>query len=190
VTRIAIFIDGGYLDHVLKEEFGSRRISYSRFSTVIAGGKEILRTYYYTCPPFQSDPPSQEERERTARALSFYSSLESLPRFEVKLGHLSRHFSPTGGSAVFEQKQVDMLLGVDLVLLAAKHLIGDAAVVTGDSDFLPAIRIAKNEGVVVHLWHGGIRPGKPAFRPHNELFAECDERHRLTPEIIDEISLK
>ena len=43
-------------------------------------------------------------------------------------------------------------MGVDLVLLAAKHQISDAAILAGDSDFLPAIDAAKPEGVVIHLF--------------------------------------
>ena len=44
-----------------------------------------------------------------------------------------------------EQKQV---------LAAAKKSITDAAILAGDSDFLPAIEAAKPEGVVIHLFHG------------------------------------
>lgn len=83
------------------------------------------------------------------------------------------------GRPIFEQKRVDILLGVDLVQLAAKHQITDAMVLAGDSDFLPAIEIAKQEGVVVHLFHGAS--------PHNELLTRCDERVRIDDEIVDAI---
>ncbi len=46
---------------------------------------------------------------------------------------------------------------------------------TGDSDFLPAVKIARDEGVVVRLAHGA---GKN--RPHNELWEVADERVELT----------
>ncbi|HVA46481.1 MAG TPA: NYN domain-containing protein [Pirellulales bacterium] len=81
----------------------------------------------------------------------------------------------------FEQKRVDILLGVDLALLAAKHQITDAAILAGDSDFLPAIAAAKPEGVVIHLFHGGS--------PHRDLMELCDERNRITQEFVDGVRM-
>jgi uncharacterized LabA/DUF88 family protein len=51
----------------------------------------------------------------------------------------------------------------------------------GDSDFLPAIEIAKAEGVVLHLYHGAT--------PHNDLKDCCDERIRIDQTFIDAIRL-
>ncbi len=70
-------------------------------------------------------------------------------------------------------------MGVDLVLLAAKNSITDAAILAGDSDFLPAIDAAKPEGVVIHLFHGE--------HPHNDLVARCDERTRIDQTFVDSV---
>lgn len=72
---------------------------------------------------------------------------------------------------------MDILLATDVVLLSAKHLVTEIVLVTGDSDFLPAVRVARDEGVVVTLAHG---TGKN--RPHNELWNTVDERVELTSE--------
>ena len=45
--RVAIFIDGAYLEKVNKNEFGLSPIDFGKLSQVMANGKEILRTYYY-----------------------------------------------------------------------------------------------------------------------------------------------
>jgi uncharacterized LabA/DUF88 family protein len=82
----------------------------------------------------------------------------------------------------YEQKRVDILLGVDLVQLAAKHRITDAALIAGDSDFLPAIEVAKSEGVVVHLFHGRA--------PHDDLRICCDERTRIDRSLVEAIRLQ
>jgi uncharacterized LabA/DUF88 family protein len=79
----------------------------------------------------------------------------------------------------FLQKQVDILLGVDLVTLAAKNQITDAIILAGDSDFLPAIEMAKREGVAIHLYHGAY--------PHSDLVAAADERVRIDSAFIDTI---
>ena len=49
------------------------------------------------------------------------------------------------------QKGVDMRLGLDLVSLALKRLVDQVVIITGDSDFVPAIKIARSEGVEIIL---------------------------------------
>ena len=46
-----------------------------------------------------------------------------------------------------------MLLGMDLVLHASKGHVSNAILLTGDSDFVPAVQLARREGVVVCLVH-------------------------------------
>ena len=49
------------------------------------------------------------------------------------------------------QKGVDMRLGLDLVEIALKRLADHVVLVSGDSDFIPAIKMARREGVNVIL---------------------------------------
>ena len=41
--RVAIFIDGAYLEFVLKDEFQEARIDYQALSKYLAGDSDILR---------------------------------------------------------------------------------------------------------------------------------------------------
>lgn len=177
--RIAIFIDAAYLQFTLKQEFNSPRICFQKLVNRMAGSREILRSYYYDCEPYQSNPPTQEERDRFGKAQRFHYALDRIPRFEVRLGKLAFRGRDANNNPIFQQKRVDIQMGVDLVLLAAKNLISDAAILAGDSDFLPAIDAAKPEGVVIHLFHGE--------HPHNELVARCDERTKIDQAFIDAI---
>src|ERR1700736_4465549 len=119
--RVAIFIDGGYLDFVLREEFDNARIDYEKFAAWMAGPNEMLRTYYYHCLPYQSNPPTDEERRRFSQAQSFFGRLCRLPRFHVREGKLAyRGRDASTGLAIFEQKRVDLMLGLDMALLASK----------------------------------------------------------------------
>jgi uncharacterized LabA/DUF88 family protein len=120
MSRIAIFIDGAYLDFLLKNEFNLTRIGYDALAAKMAQEKEILRTYYYNCPPYQSSAPTYDERERFAKADRFYTYLERLPRYEVRRGRLARRGFDQAGEPIFEQKRVDLMLGVDLALLSGK----------------------------------------------------------------------
>jgi len=103
----------------------------------------------------------------------------------VREGKLAfRGLDKDSGQPIFEQKRVDIKLAVDLVLLATKRQITRAAIVTGDSDFLPAIQAAKNEGVLIHLFHGG-----GDNRPHRDLWDTADSRTEITMALINGVRL-
>ncbi len=172
MDRSAVFLDGGYLDQVLLHEFRGARIDYGRLSEAITAGTNRLRTYYYHCMPYQRVPPTEDERQRTARMLSFLHNLRQLPRFEVRLGKIARRDS------AFEQKRVDVLLSVDLVRMSWDHQIQQAVIVSGDSDYVPAILAAKDAGVLVQVYY---HPDSG----HDELLQACDERFELTQSLVD-----
>ena len=184
INRTAIFIDGTYLNKLLEREFGRARIDYHLLAKHLAGDSEILRTYYYHCPPHQSSPPTEEEAARARSSEQFFTALRRLPRFEVRLGKLAYRGQDHDGRPIFIQKRVDIMLSVDLVRLAATSQITQAVLLAGDSDFLPAVEVAKNHGVLMSLCHGPTRqPGSNTV--HHELWSGCDERHELTMNIID-----
>jgi uncharacterized LabA/DUF88 family protein len=180
--RTAIFVDGAYFDFMLREEFGATRIDYERLSVELAGGADVLRTYYYHCPPYQSATPTVDERERQAKFDKFHHSLQSIPRYEVRLGKLEFRGTDGTGRPRFEQKRVDILLGVDLTRLAAKGQITEAILLAGDSDFLPAVAAAKDDGVLVRLFHGRA--------PHSDLRLMADERTQIDVAFIEKVKRK
>lgn len=178
-NRVAIFVDGRYLDRILKDDFNRARVDFRVLVSTMARGQDILRTYYYDCLPHQSDPPTQQERVRYAQARRFHDALRMLPRFEVRLGRLQRR-EDSQGRPFYQQKRVDILLGVDMVQLAAKGHIREAVLLAGDSDFVPAVTAAKSEGVIVSLFHGTAC--------HGDLVREVDERRRFDQALIDSVA--
>ena len=128
----------------------------------------MLRAYYYHCLPYQSNPPTPTEQALFAKKQKFFAALDRLPRFEVRYGRLERRGPDTSGQYRYEQKLIDVLLSVDLVRLSATRQITHAALVAGDSDFCPAVNVAKMDGVSVWLFHGQ--------NPHRELWRMADER--------------
>lgn len=173
--RVAIFIDGGYLDYVLSDLGLFGKVDYKAFADALKGPGDLLRAYYYHCLPWQSPQPTQQESQRFANMQKFLAAIDRTPRYMVRQGKLAVRGARPDGSQIFEQKQVDILLATDIVLLSAKRQVGEIIIVSGDSDFLPAVKIARDEGVVVRLAHG---LGKN--RPHNELWDAADERVELT----------
>lgn len=183
--KAAVFIDGGYLDWVLRDaRFAGGRIDYERFSDELcarSGGFARFRTYYYHCAPFQSSPPTRDESTRTADFNRFRTALDHLDRFQVRLGKLEIRRCQTCGSARPQQKRVDSELAVDLVRLSAKGAIQKAILVAGDSDHTPAVRTAKEDSVLVTVWH---LPGNARTVAHGELLRLCDERFEIDLSVI------
>ncbi|MGI9491268.1 MAG: NYN domain-containing protein [Geminicoccaceae bacterium] len=52
-----------------------------------------------------------------------------------------------------EQKGVDLRIGLDIARLSLCKLVDIIVLVTGDSDFIPAMKFARREGVRVYLDH-------------------------------------
>ena len=138
---------------------------------------DILRTLYYHCLPYQSNPPKPDEKTRFANKRRFFDAIGSLPRFEVRQGRLILKGFDAKGHPIFQQKKVDLLLGLDFALLSGKKQVSHAAVVSGDGDLVPAFKVAKEEGVLVWLFHGPNKSridGSSTFA--HELWIAADER--------------
>jgi len=178
--KAAVLIDGGYLRAILKNYFQRARIDFLAFSDELCGDCERFRTYYYICPPYQSPTPTLDERRRTSDMDRLLYNIRRLPRFEVRLGRLRRTGDP---NRPFEQKGVDVLLSMDLAQLSALHRVDKAILVSGDSDFCPAVRVAKDNMVLVELvYHAG--------QVSDELFNLCDERRPIDSQLIDRVRLQ
>jgi uncharacterized LabA/DUF88 family protein len=183
VSEAVVLLDGGYVDYILSA-FGRPAIDYQKFSDELcrrSGGYTRFRTYYYHCPPFRSSPPKPEEQAKYANWQRFYEALKRHDRFEVRLGKLEWRACPKCGEGRPRQKRVDSQLAIDLVRLAAKGRVAKAILVAGDSDHAPAVKMAKEDSILVAVWH---LPGNPRTVAHTELLDLCDERNPITQDLI------
>jgi uncharacterized LabA/DUF88 family protein len=170
-VRTAIFIDGAYLGSILRQHYARETVAFDRLAMECACGGDILRSYYYDAPPWQSNPPTADESKRFAARQRFFDSLRRLDRYEVREGRCARVWDRDRGDWKYQQKRVDVLFSVDLVRLASKGKIERAVMIAGDSDFLPAVSVAKDEGVSILLVHS------PDQRQvHRDLWQAADQR--------------
>lgn len=171
--KCAIFIDGGYFNKVLKSYFQEKNIKYLKLSERICSDLKLirLRTYFYHCMPLvrKSHP---DDIIRQGNMQKFLANIRRLPRFEVKLGKLQF----IGGQ--FRQKMVDVLMSLDITNMSFEKQIQHVVLVAGDSDFIPAIKKAKDYGIVVHLYY---HPSSV----HNEILDEVDELHKIDENLIN-----
>ncbi|MGB7787293.1 NYN domain-containing protein [Methanoregula sp.] len=180
--RAVVLIDGGYLNKILPALLPGRKIDYEKFSDMVCGNCERLRTYYYNCMPYQSSPVTPEESEKYSKMNQFIRRLEQLSRFQIKLGRLQKYYNETG-DVVYKQKRMDVLLAVDMAQLSWSRNISTAILVAGDSDFVPVVQTAKDAGVLVKLYYSDIAV-------HDELLTSADDKIKITPEMLEKVALR
>jgi uncharacterized LabA/DUF88 family protein len=72
----------------------------------------------------------------------------------------------------FEQKGVDMRIGIDVATLAFNHYVERIIVATNDTDLIPALKVARRCGIQVVIAQIG------SFTPHHDLVEDADfKRH-------------
>lgn len=138
--------------------------------------RELLRVFFYDAPPAhgaQTNPVSSAivnygASDVARRAASLHDAIEQSADFALRLGTIEfRGWSlqPAGWRKAlacqpllatsvkprFQQKGVDLRIGLDVARLSLLHLVDDLVFVTGDSDFIPVFKFARREGVRVYL---------------------------------------
>lgn len=74
-----------------------------------------------------------------------------------------------------QQKGVDMRIGLDIASLAQKRLVDQIVLIAGDSDFVPAAKHARREGIdfiLDPMWH----TIKPSLNEHIDGLHTCTKK--------------
>lgn len=139
-------------------------------------GEDLHRAFYYDCKPFNGAAklPISGAEKVFSRDGGWLDKLAERDFFAVRLGVLKfRGFKPKksaqGKSALtdedfdpsFEQKGVDMRIGLDIATLSHARAVSRIAVVTNDTDCIPAFKFGRKAGmqiVLVQLPGGRLAP--------------------------------
>ena len=106
----------------------------------------------------------------------FIDSLRDIEQFALRLGELS--FSGWKLDAYnpkvkpkpdFRQKGVDMKIGLDMAWLSGKKTVDKIVLVTGDSDFISPIKLARREGILIYLHPMGQTQIKKSLTEHADF---------------------
>jgi uncharacterized LabA/DUF88 family protein len=90
------------------------------------------------------------------------------PNVATKLAKQPRPLTDEDFTLNVQQKGVDMRIGMDMARLALREMVRTVIVVTGDTDFVPAFKFMRREGVRVILDLLGEQ-GRPELRQHSDL---------------------
>ncbi|MEL6317686.1 MAG: NYN domain-containing protein [Pseudomonadota bacterium] len=124
--------------------------------------------------PISGDQRNYAQTDEAQFRLALFQRLRMTPSFAVRLGEVRRTRrnwtfkaksqselmtgkrgldTPTDDDfeAGFQQKGVDMRIGVDIASITLKRQASKIVLVTGDADFVPAAKLARREGVQIIL---------------------------------------
>lgn len=82
-----------------------------------------------------------------------------------------------------DQKGVDMKIGLDIASMSYKKQVDQIVLISGDSDFVSAAKLARREGIDFILDPLGA-PIKPDLFEHIDGLRTCDKRYTPSPSAI------
>lgn len=137
--RLMIFIDGSNLYYSL-QSLKIQKIDFSKLIEFLREDKLLILVYYYNAPlDISIDSKKYWEQQK------FFDFLRRIPGFKVILARMKKH-KRENGKMVFEVKGDDVMLAIDLVSGAYENLYDTAMIVSGDEDFVPAIKKCQKLG--------------------------------------------
>lgn len=159
--------------------------------------EQLYRILFYDCPPFPKrvhNPITKRSIDFSKSDIAifrnrFFNELKKLRKVALRLGYLKEQggwkiHSPKLKELInkritiddlkeedfyydIKQKGVDIRIGLDIASLTYKRLVGKIILVSGDSDFVPAAKLARREGIDFIL--------DPMWKNiHDELFEHID----------------
>jgi uncharacterized LabA/DUF88 family protein len=188
--KITVLIDGGHLRSYLKKSTKVVTANYIEkigLASALAT-EEIVRILYYDCALFNGSTklPISRAIQTHAQTTPFLHDLAQKDLFAVRKGVLKfrgyvikKNHQPSNPPSdndfvpKFQQKGVDMRIGLDMATIAANRSVELIALMTNDTDCIPAMKLVRRAGIQVALLC------IPGCRPTQELLAHMDFRRNI-----------
>ena len=140
--KVSIFIDGSNLYHSLKKI--NARIKelkkYQQLINILVNDRNLVDIFYYNASldiTFNS--------ERYWKQQKYFEKLKKIPKLKLIICKLRKHKTRTG-EIWFDVKGDDANFITDLISGAYENLYDTAIIVSGDEDFIPAIKKVQKLG--------------------------------------------
>lgn len=182
MKKVAVIIDGGFVKKQFKKQFKRNDVPtpaqvVALGKNVVSKEEELFRIYYYDCLPFEKDlkkPVSKGIFKNEALIGSgkryiteiAHSDMVAYRSGELKFGgwffksenldeilKSGRKVTDDDFTPSFRQKRVDIKIGLDIAWLSIRKIVDRIVLIGGDSDFVPAMKLARIEGVQIVLVH-------------------------------------
>lgn len=185
MRKVALLIDGGHLRALAtKAKLTYNPTLIEKIAHACASeNEEVFRALYYDCPPHigTTKLPVSGNPYSFQGSDEWLHDLAQRDLFAVRLGVLKfrgwkpKHI-PMDGTPLtdadfrpdFEQKGVDMRIGLDIATLASNRAVERVVLITADTDFIPAMKHGRKSGLQI------VAVRLPGSRLTREFLAHAD----------------
>lgn len=190
MKKVAILIDGGCLRVAVRKAEKQYTPEYVEKIAKLCkqSDEEIFRILYYDCRPFEGNirlPISGTTIQKTANN-AWLSDLAKKPLFATRIGVIkfrgfqvkyapgaipNRPLTDADFDEKYEQKGVDMRIGLDMAIFANNKSVDRVTLISNDTDCIPAMKHVRRSGIQMSLMK------LPNFNQTPELLPHCDFIH-------------
>lgn len=186
-----------YCKRHLTERLYGNKISHQLYRIFYYDCYPIKKIIYHPLLKKQIDLSKSDTYQWS---IQFFDCLKKKRKFALRFGQLAEgqaHYSITekafkklcNGTLSFsdltekdcflniDQKGVDMKIGLDIASLAYKHQVDQIVLISGDSDFVSAAKLARREGIDFILDPLGAKIKQDLFE-HIDGLRTCDNKYK------------
>jgi len=182
MKRVAIFIDGNNFYFGLKKIYGNEKnfmdFDFEKFCNFLTDKRELISIFYYNAPL-----DITKDLEKYKRQQRFFEKIKKIPNFNLILCKLLKRSIKGTNRCYYVLKEDDIHMAVDLVKGAYKNFYDTAILVSGDGDFVPAVKAAREENKEIE--NAYFKKSASANLKQN-----CNKSIRLKREILDKFFTK
>jgi len=177
MERVSIFIDGNNFYYGLRKLFGPekslKRFDFKNFGDYLADDGKVSRIFYYNA---QLDQKFDSKTFKSQK--DFFTKLRKIPNFNLVLCKLLKRNVKGTDKVYYIIKEDDIHMAVDMVDGAANDSFDTAVVVSGDGDFVPAVKSVKRRGKkVINVYFKGSSS--------RNLKDHCDKSLELSKRLLE-----
>lgn len=192
MKRTYISIDGGYLTYMMMESgffVNAENIEKIAHACIDPADEELWRILFYHCREYEGEtqlPISGEARHWRPKSHQVVDDLARRNYFSVRLGnlafrgwrkksgHRSEVLSDSDFSPVFEQKGVDMRIGLDMSVVAHERLVDRMILISADTDLIPALSLCRQRGIQTVMIDFPDKMLSPRLQEHIDIFRRVE----------------
>ena len=193
MKRAAVFIDGGHLRACAKQakQAFTTDLIVKVAKACVEPDEELFRIQYYDCEPFQGSVKlpvsgktkvyaggdrlltdlSREELVAVRRGVLKFRGWERT-KASLKAAGAPAALTDADFKARWEQKGVDLRIGLDIVTMTESRGAELVVLLTGDTDMIPAMKLARGRGLQMAGLDLPNRKINPELKSHLDLFRQ------------------
>ena len=193
MTKVAVFIDGGHLRACARG--ANKRYTPDLVVKVakscVQAAETLFRIQYYDCEPFEGTARllisgrtqtfpggnrllpdlAREELVAVRRGVLKFRGWERTDA-SLQAGTPPASLQDSDFRAKWEQKGVDLRIGLDIVTMTESRAADLIVLLTGDTDLIPAMKLARGRGLQIAGLDLPNRKIVPELKPHLDFYRQ------------------